>query len=72
MPAFAPVSRPEEDEDVLEAEDVAEEVGVDVFVFVIVLELVLVVGAEVEVEEAVLEVAVPIIELEELAAFRST
>jgi hypothetical protein len=70
MPAFAPVVSP--DEASTGAEDVAEEVGGDVFVFAIVLELVLVVRAEVEVEEAVLEVAVPIIELEELAAFRST
>lgn len=70
MPAFAPVESSGGAR--TGAEDVIEEVGVDVFVFVIVLERVLVVRTEVEVEEAVLEVAVPIIELEELAAFRST
>lgn len=79
MPAFAPGLRDEEDEVVEdEAEDEALDVGEEVAVFVTVLELelgfdvVVEAAAELDEEAAAVEVAVPVIELDELAASRST
>ena len=72
IPALAPPLRPVDKD---EAEIVPVEVRGDVAVFVTLLELELsldvIEAADVAVDGAELEVAVPVIELEELAAFRS-
>jgi hypothetical protein len=73
MPAFAPELRPDEELVEDEAEDVALDEGEEVDVLVTVPELDLVVEAPVESEDdaAAVAVAVPVIELDELAASRS-
>jgi hypothetical protein len=77
MPALAPVLRPEEvDAEEDDADEDAIDVGEEIAVLLIVLVLELVpedaVEAGFDVEEAVLEVAVPVMELEELAALSNT
>lgn len=76
MPAFAPELRPEEEAVEDDAEAEALDVGEEVDVLVIVFELDVVVEAPIEEDDdddtAAVDVPVPVIELDELAASRST